>query len=166
MEKLLQQLPFWPSLADDEKGISRQRAFVRNYKKGTIINNSNTECLGMILVLSGEIRTYLLSDEGREITLFRLYANDLCVLSVSCVISQITFDTQMVAQEGTQALIIPVDILALLKENNIHARCFIYELATERFSDVMWAMQQILFKGLDRRRLGVLRQGTGFFSLM
>jgi len=120
----------------------------------------------MILVLSGEIRTYLLSDEGREITLFRLYANDLCVLSASCVISQITFETQMVAQDDTQALIVPVDILAQLKENNIHARCFIYELATERFSDVMWAMQQILFKGLDRRRLGVLRQDTGFFSLM
>lgn len=156
MEKLLTHLPFWPYLSENEKDRLRQRSFVRNYKKNTIISNSNNECLGMLLVIFGEVRTYLLSDEGREVTLFRMYADELCVLSASCVISQITFETQMVASKDTKVLIIPVDTVALLKENNIHARCFIYELATKRFSDVMWAMQQILFKGLDRRLAGFL----------
>ena len=105
----------------------------------------------MLFILSGEIRTYILSDEGREITLFRLYPNDLCVLSASCVISQISFDTQMTARQDTEVLIIPPNITALLKEQNISVRCFLYEQATERFSEVMWAMQQILFKGLDQR---------------
>ena len=156
MDKILGQLPFWPSLSEDEKERIRQRAFVNNYGKGTIINNCNSECLGMLLVLSGEIRTYLFSEEGREVTLFRLYSGDLCVLSASCVISQITFETQMIAQQDTKALIVPVDIIAALKEKNVHVRCFLYELATMRFSDVMWAMQQILFKGLDRRLAGFL----------
>ncbi len=153
---ILTKLPFWSSLSDDEKERVEQRVYVRSYGKGMIINNCNNECLGMILVLSGEIRTYLLSDEGREVTLFRLYANDLCVLSASCVISQITFETQMTAQQNTEALIIPVDLIASLKEKNIYVRCYLYELATKRFSDVMWAMQQILFKGLDRRLAGFL----------
>ena len=152
----MELLPFWSSLSDDEKEIVHQRSVVRPYAKGTVINNCNNECLGMILVLSGEIRTYLLSDEGREVTLFRLYSNDLCVLSASCVISQITFETQMIAQQDTEALIIPVSVIAALKERNIYVRCFLYELATKRFSDVMWAMQQILFKGLDRRLAGFL----------
>lgn len=156
MEKILSDLPFWPSLSEDEKERVRQRTFVNNYGKGTIINNSNNECLGMLLILSGEIRTYLLSEEGREVTLFRLYAGDLCVLSASCVISQINFETQMIARQNTKVLIIPVDVIAALREKNIHVRCFLYELATKRFSDVMWAMQQILFKGLDRRLAGFL----------
>ena len=105
----------------------------------------------MLLVLSGEIRTYLLSDEGREVTLYRLHPDDLCVLSASCVISQITFDTQICAQRETEVLIIPASIVAALGEQNLSVRCFLYELATQRFSDVMWAMQQILFKSLDRR---------------
>jgi len=42
-------------------------------------------------------------------------------------------------------------IVAALREQNLPVRCFLYELATQRFSDVMWAMQQILFKSLDRR---------------
>ena len=105
----------------------------------------------MLFVLSGEIRTYLLSEEGREVTLFRLYPGELCVLSASCVISQITFDTQMTAGMDTDVLIIPANVIAALKEKNLYVRCFLYELATKRFSDVMWAMQQIMFKGLDRR---------------
>ena len=151
MENILNKLPFWASLTEQEKEILRKSAVIRRYEKGSFIHSSDRDCLGMLFILSGEIRTYILSDEGREITLFRLYPNDLCVLSASCVISQITFDTQICAQRETEVLIIPASIVAALGERNLSVRCFLYELATQRFSDVMWAMQQILFKSLDRR---------------
>ena len=151
MENILNKLPFWASLTEQEKEILRKSAVSRRYEKGSFIHSSDRDCLGMLFIISGEIRTYILSDEGREITLFRLYPNDLCVLSASCVISQISFDTQMTARQDTEVLIIPPNITALLKEQNISVRCFLYEQATERFSEVMWAMQQILFKGLDQR---------------
>ena len=151
MESVLERLPFWKLLTDSEKELVRQNAVIRLYKKGTPVYSSERECLGMLFVMQGEMRTYLLSEEGREVTLFRIYPNDLCVLSASCVISQISFDTQMSAQKDTEALIIPPNIVLLLKEKNLSVRCFLYELATKRFSDVMWAMQQILFKRLDQR---------------
>ena len=151
MENILNKLPFWTSLTEQEKEILRKSAVIRRYERGSFIHSSDRDCLGMLFIISGEIRTYILSDEGREITLFRLYPNDLCVLSASCVISQISFDTQMTASQDTEVLIIPPNITALLKEQNISVRCFLYEQATERFSEVMWAMQQILFKGLDQR---------------
>ena len=151
MESVLERLPFWKLLTDSEKELVRQNAVIRLYKKGTRMYSSERECLGMLFVMQGEMRTYLLSEEGREVTLFRIYPNDLCVLSASCVISQISFDTQMSAQKDTEALMIPPNIVLLLKEKNLSVRCFLYELATKRFSDVMWAMQQILFKRLDQR---------------
>ena len=151
MESVLEWLPFWKLLTDSEKELVRQNAVIRLYKKGTPVYSSERECLGMLFVMQGEMRAYLLSEEGREVTLFRIYPNDLCVLSASCVISQISFDTQMSAQKDTEALIIPPNIVLLLKEKNLSVRCFLYELATKRFSDVMWAMQQILFKRLDQR---------------
>ena len=152
----LEQLPFWPSLSERERDMVRRSAVLRRCEKGALIHDGGNECLGMLLLLSGEIRTYLLSDEGREVTLYRLYAGDVCVLSASCVISQITFDTQISAQQETEVLIIPASIIAALREENLSLRCFLYELATQRFSDVRWAMQQILFKGLDRRLAGFL----------
>lgn len=151
MESVLERLPFWKLLTDSEKELVQQNAVIRSYKKGTRVYSSERECLGMLFVMQGEMRTYLLSEEGREVTLFRIYPNDLCVLSASCVISQISFDTQMSAQKDTEALIIPPNIVLFLKEKNLSVRCFLYELATKRFSDVMWAMQQILFKRLDQR---------------
>ena len=151
MEAAVSRLPFWQLLTEQERDTVQRSAMVRRYEKGTLIHDGGSECLGLLLVLSGEIRTYLLSDEGREVTLFRLYPGELCVLSASCVISQISFDTQMTARQDTEVLIIPPNITALLKEQNISVRCFLYEQATERFSEVMWAMQQILFKGLDQR---------------
>ena len=151
MEAAVSRLPFWQLLTEQERDTVQQSAMVRRYEKGALIHDGGSECLGLLLVLSGEIRTYLLSDEGREVTLFRLYPGELCVLSASCVISQITFDTQMTAQQETEVLIIPAGLVAALTEQNLSVRCFLYELATQRFSDVMWAMQQILFKGLDRR---------------
>lgn len=151
MESVLERLPFWKLLTDSEKELVQQNAVIRLYKKGTRVYSSERECLGMLFVMQGEMRTYLLSEEGREVTLFRIYPNDLCVLSASCVISQISFDTQMSAQKDTEALMIPPNIVLLLQEKNLSVRCFLYELATQRFSDVMWAMQQILFKRLDQR---------------
>ena len=148
---LTEKLPFWDKLSKEEREYVNSVSFLRRFEKDGFIHGSGNDCLGMFLVISGEIRTYLLSDEGREITLFRLYPNDICVLSASCVISQITFDTYMTAKQETEVLIVPANAIALLKERNINVKCFLYELAVKRFSDVMWSMQQIMFKSLDKR---------------
>lgn len=147
----LSRLPFWGALTEQERDTVQKSAFLRHYEKGAQVHSGGQECLGLLLVLSGEIRTYLLSGEGREITLFRLYPGDVCVLSASCVLSQISFDTQLTAQQDTQVLVIPASVVALLRDTNLAARCYLYELATQRFSDVMWAMQQLLFRQLDQR---------------
>ena len=150
-ESLLKNLPFFEHLSDDEKKQADSYSSVREYKKGSLIHSGGSECLGMIMLISGEIRTYILSEEGREITLFRLYPKDTWVLSASCVISQITFDTHMTAEADCSVLVLSSGFFSALCEKNIYARCYMYELLTERFSSVMWTMQQILFKGFDRR---------------
>lgn len=150
-EEYLKSLPFWERLSEEERILAANSSSITEYKKGSIIPGGGSGCAGMLLMISGEIRAYLLSEEGREITLFRLYTNDTCVLSASCVISQITFDTHMTAERDSAVLTIGSSVFSKLAEQNIYVRCFMYELLTSRFSSVMWTMQQILFKGFDRR---------------
>ena len=150
MTEILEKLPFWEALTKKEQEIISLRVFTLHYEKGALIHSGGDECLGMIFAISGSVRTFMLSEEGREITLFRINPGELCVLSASCVISQITFETHIEASQSCDLLIIPSDVIMTL-ENNINVKCFLYELATVRFSDVMWAMQQILFKKLDER---------------
>jgi len=93
----------------------------------------------------------MLSEEGRDVTLYRLFAGDVCILSASCVLDAITFDVCIDAEEDAEVLVINASAFHQLADENIYVKCFGYQLATTRFSDVMWAMQQILFMGVDRR---------------
>src|SRR5665647_774079 len=93
----------------------------------------------------------MLSENGKEITLYRLFAGDMCVLSASCVLSTITFDVHVDAEEDTELLLIRATYFESLSERNPFVECWAYKLATERFSSVMWAMQQILFMSMDKR---------------
>lgn len=147
----LPRLPYWGNLTEAERDAVARHAVIRRYPAGSVLHSGGSACLGMIFVLGGSLRTYLLSEEGREITLFRLAAGDPCVLSAACVVSQLTFDTQMEAETDCDLLIVGAAVFKRLTEENIYVRCFLYELATERFSSVMWTMQQILFEKVDRR---------------
>ena len=57
----------------------------------------------------------------------------------------------MIATEKTQVLVVNSGAYAKLMEQNIYVRCFSYELATERSSSVIWALQQIIFFKFDQR---------------
>lgn len=149
--RTLKGLPYWEDLTDSQQEMIGFHAVTREYKKGQLIHSGDKECLGMIQVLSGSVRTYILSEEGREITLFRLNKGECCVLSAACLMEAITFETQMAAAEDVELLIVPSRIFERLKEKNIYVRCFMYEMMMERFSATMWTMQEILFKGFDRR---------------
>ncbi len=143
--------PAWEHLSADERAALLSNTMEATYKKGTCVHGAERECIGVLLIKSGTLRTYLLSEEGREITLFRLGSGDLCILSASCVMEAITFDVQVDAEEDTETLLINARFFSRLMESNIHAECAAYRIAVDRFSDVMWAMQQILFMSMDKR---------------
>ena len=151
IKKQLSALPFWGALTAREQETMCACAQIRSYAEGELIYSKEQECLGLIRVLSGAIRTFMLSDEGREVRLYRVDEQDTDVLSASCVMNQITFETQMVADSDCTLLIVPAVCLKTFKENNLHVRCFLFEKLGERFSDVMLNMQAILFTRLDRR---------------
>lgn len=138
---MLENLPFWPHLTGDQQQYLVRSAGFREYRKGQQLYDSSDECLGMIVVESGVIRTYIVSPEGREITLFKLGKGESCVLSVACVLSEIRFETQIMAAEDARLRIVPTVVFDRLFRENVFVREFAYETATRRFSAVMHVMQ-------------------------
>ena len=149
VETLL-RLPGWEHLTGEERQLVEQNTRRAAFPKGAAVLHSG-DCLGLVQVVRGCLRAYLLSEEGREVTIFRVEPGEACVLSATCVMSQITFETNLVAEEETELLILSSGAFGRLTEENLHVRCFLYEMAAERFSEVLWVMQQILFMGFDRR---------------
>lgn len=151
ISQILPKLPFWANLSTDEKAILSQRALTKKFAKGQLVSSNTSSCLGIVLILSGEIRIGLTSDEGREITLYRAHEGDICISTASCVIRQLTFDADVTAEKDTSVLVIPSSVCARLMETNIHVRAFVFEKQTERYSQTVWAIQTMLFKRFDQR---------------
>lgn len=152
IQKILEsKFPPYNELTNLQQQELAENTIHTSYTKNQFVHGNNQECVGVLYILSGSLRVYMLSDEGREITLFRIKTDEFCILSASCILKDITFDVLIDAQEDTEVLIISTPFFNRLQTENIHIRCFAYQLATERFSDVMWAMQQILFMSMDKR---------------
>ncbi|MBN1777981.1 MAG: Crp/Fnr family transcriptional regulator [Clostridiales bacterium] len=144
-------LPFWNKLTGEEAALLTKHLKTATFASGENVHSSIDDCVGILLVKSGELRAYILSDEGKEVTLFRLGGDAVCVLSASCLISSITFDLFIDAVRPTEVCLIDTRAFSRVMERNVYAENFALRVTTERFSEVMWAMEQILFMSFDRR---------------
>ena len=143
--------PFWDKLtAEQQEMLCRTTRPVR-YRKGERVHSPVENCVGILLLRTGQFRAYLLSDDGRDVTLYRLFGGEICILSASCVMDSVNFDLYIDAEEDTEAYCISAGVFRSLMRQNVEVRCFAYQMTAERFSDTMWTMQQILFMSADRR---------------
>mgnify|MGYP000247412233 CR=1 FL=1 len=141
----------WEHMSASEQKQMLTNADLISYTQGMTVYNGENDCVGFMIIKSGRLRVYMLSEEGKEITLYRLGHGDMCILAASCALSSITFDVHIEAEENTEVYVVGSVRFTELVKNNIYIECFSYKLATDRFSDVMWAMQQILFMSMDKR---------------
>ena len=144
-------LTFWDKLNIQEQALILNNIISVKYRQGENIHSGENDCVGILLIKSGELRTYILSEDGREITLYRLVKGDVCILSASCILKNITFDVHIDAEHDSEVLLLNSNIFQQICNGNIYAENFSYKAVVDRFSDVMWAMQQILFMSFDRR---------------
>jgi len=142
---------FWDKITPEQQELLCRHTGKAVYEKGENIHGNSGKCTGAIAVKSGCLRAYMLSDEGKEITLYRLFPGDVCMLSASCVLKSITFDVYVDAEEKSEVYIISAKVFSELMAQNIYVENFALNMAATRFSDVMWAMQQILFMSFDKR---------------
>lgn len=144
-------LEFWNKLSEEQKELLCQNTVKVSYPKGHNLYHTIDECLGVLLIQSGKLRVYLLSEDGREITLYWNGPEDVCVMSASCILNHVSFDIHIDAETETKALLIPSGIFARLKAQNIYVENFLYKQSAERVPDIMWAVEQILFMSLEKR---------------
>jgi len=143
--------PIWNQLTPEHQRILSQAATLHHAKKGTIIHNGSIECTGLLLVKTGQLRAYSLSDEGREITLYRLFDRDMCMLSATCMMNSLQVEIVFQAEKDTTLWIIPPDVYKQLMLESGPIAIYTSELMGTRFTEVMWLVDQIMWKSMDKR---------------
>ena len=153
-----QYFPIWSKLTDDQRQRITQRVMRREVKKGTLLHDGSNECTGLLLVRAGQLRAYILSDEGREITIYRLFDRDMCLFSASCIMRSIQFDITVEAEKDTELWLIPPDVYQSVMNESAAVANYTNEVMASRFSEVMWLMEQIMWKSLDKRLAAFLAE--------
>ncbi|MBQ4637186.1 MAG: Crp/Fnr family transcriptional regulator [Clostridia bacterium] len=148
--------PIWDKLDAHQQEVLRSSALERTAKKGTLIHRGSMDCLGLVIVVSGRLRAYSLSPDGKEVTLYRMLERDTCLLSAACMMSGMQFELMIEAERDTAFYIVPPDVFKNLMNSSAVIANYANELMATRFSEVMWLMEQIMWKSLDKRIAGFL----------
>ena len=150
-ELLSSHFPAWDKLTANQQQLIIDNASLLSVKKNSLIQNTSAGCSGILIIKQGTLRVYTLSEQGKEITLYRLNTGDICILSASCVIRDITFDIYIDTLTDCQLIQILPCAFARVMQENIHLEALTYKLATQRLCTVTWAMQQMIFTSFDKR---------------
>ena len=143
--------PIWDKLSQAHKDRLLSAAEYRKARGGTVLHNGSMDCLGLLLIRSGQLRVYTLSGEGREITLYRLFERDICLFSASCVMPDIQFDVIIEAEKDSEFWVLPSCLFKDLMEESLVVANYANQLISSRFSEVMWLMDQIMWRSFDKR---------------
>lgn len=143
--------PFWPSLTPAQRDILEQAAGTRTYKEGESVHQGEADCIGLLIVQTGQLRVYALSEEGKEITLYRLLERDVCLFSASCILRGMQAELWVEAAADTQVIHIPAGVYQKLMQESAPVANYTNELMADRFSNVMWLLDQVLYKRMDAR---------------
>jgi len=144
-------IPFWNKLNIEQQKNLVHAAVVKNFKAGDSLHAGDEDCSGLFIIMTGRVRAFIISETGKEITLYRLFERDICLFSASCIIKNINFEVMAEAETDSRAILIPTLIVNNLLKQSVEASEYMNELLASRFSDVMWVMEQVLFMSFDRR---------------
>jgi len=146
-----EHFPIWDKLTKNQQEKIKTNAIRRSVEKGTVVHNGCMDCIGILLIRSGQFRAYSLSPDGREITLYRLFDMDICIFSASCMMPDIQFEIIIEAEKDSEFWIIPARIYKSLMEESAPIANYTNQIMASRFSEVMWLMEQVLWKSFDKR---------------
>lgn len=144
-------LPFWKDLGGADRLLVLSAGYRSGFRQGEIILSQDTECNGLVAVKSGQLRAFFEMEDGREMTLYRLLSGDVCILTASCVIKNITFEVTLEAEKDSEVYLIPALTWKELTGKNTKAGEFSTALIAERFSEVMWVFEQMLSRSMGQR---------------
>lgn len=152
------KFPLWDRLRPDQQRHLLGSLTLRTVKKGTVLRGAHTDCCGPYLIRFGQLRASILSDEGHEFTLYRLFEGDLCIFCAADLIPAIRVDVTIVAEKETTLWHIPKALYRQLMTESAAVANYTNELVTRHFAEAMNRMELYLWGSMERRVAAFLLQ--------
>ena len=140
-----------------QREISDQAALAEIPAKTTLFDCGDS-CRALALVLSGSVRVFTRSPSGREISLYRVNKNQLCIVTLSCLLGQDAYPAVGVTDERVTAIVLPAPLFHKLVEEQRGFRTAVFHLFAQRLTGFMQLIDEITFHKLDQRLARFLAQ--------
>jgi len=113
-------------------------------------------CESFLVLLNGRIRVQLVSEDGKEITLYKIGPGGSCMLTTSCLFSSDKYPAEAIAETDIVALAFSRDIFERTVESSAKFRRFVFDGFSERLTEVICRMEELAFTSIDYRLAKVL----------
>lgn len=149
---LKKAFPFVNELGDKENPFFNM-LYHKKLNPGMMLLDEEKSCSGVILVLSGSIRIYKLSTEGKEITLYRIGRGETCVLTIACILGtgDIPFPVAASAEQPSEIVLIPIETFKKCFYEIPAVQKFFFTSMSAKFYSLLGLVENITFKRTSDR---------------
>ena len=126
--------------------------------KNQMMQRENNECQGVPYIITGELKLYRSSVNGRKMTIYRVKAGEMCVLAALSVLTDKLYDFSVLAEEDTKLLVINSSIFKELIDRNGSFNQFLLTQLADKFIHTMILHEKIHLKGVDDKLLDYLHE--------
>lgn len=141
------------TICGDEKSLEvlQNKGIVKTYIKGYRIYPDSDELLGFLYVLSGKVRFFSVSSNAKEITIFTISEKECCIISTSCILSNIKADVVLEFMADSSVFILPNKFFETLTHSNESIMRFNLFLVSKRLKQAFDTINDVTFKSLKNR---------------
>ena len=144
-------IPFFISANEKIDKEFTEIAVPQYFRKGAVIFMEGDTCKYFPILKSGIVRVYKVGGSGQEITLYRIFSGESCILTVSCLLAQNDFPATAVVEEDSEVLLIPeVKLREWIKKYDIWAQ-YIFDYHFKVLMNVLRIIENISFKNMNER---------------
>lgn len=167
-ENWLDQFPALSQLPQDAAGTLINEGEILSLPCGQRVFGPGMAAGNYLLLLSGSVRVHQLSENGREIVLFRIAAGESCALTTACIMSNEAYTAEATVEEDARAVAISRETFDDLVARSPEFRRFVFSGFSQRVTGLFRLVEEIAFERMEIRlaqKLIALADSSGTVSM-
>lgn len=149
--EIMEVLPFIEELNVEEQQLLLKNTYEMKYPAGQYLVENGLMCENVYVVLEGLIRIYNVSEEGREITYYRVGSGETCLFTMGCILEHKPFDAMAQVEKASRVLAIPGYIFEELMNMNPGFRNYVIKRLLMTITDLMMLTEEVTFHSMNKR---------------
>jgi len=151
IRKLDDLFPVLRQIPESDRKIIFSAGSVADLPDGQMLMKQNQQCQFIPMVMSGKLRIFKLSENGREMTLYRIGPGETCLISIACQIKGEDFPAMAQVEGKTQLFMLPSFICHDILSSSLAWKDFIITSIYAHLTDVMETLEAVAFDRTDHR---------------